>query len=195
MKKALVINAHESYPMSEGKLNAAMADKFKTYLEKQGYEVATTSMNEHHDPEKELAKHTNADLVILQTPVNWMGVPWSFKKYMDEIYSQGMGGVLSHGDGRSSEKPTENYGGGGVLNDTKYMLSVTFNAPKEAFEGGEDSSFKGKTVDDLFFPQHMTYSFFGMKALPTFAAFDVMKNPDIENDFKRLDEHMLKYIN
>jgi modulator of drug activity B len=29
-----------------------------------------------------------------------------------------------------------------------------------------------------------------MTPLPTFAAFDVMKNPDVENDFKRFDDHL-----
>jgi modulator of drug activity B len=30
---------------------------------------------------------------------------------------------------------------------------------------------------------HLNFKFFGMEPLPTFACFDVMKNPDIENDF------------
>ena len=29
-----------------------------------------------------------------------------------------------------------------------------------------------------------------MKPLPTFACYDVMKNANIENDFKRLDKHL-----
>ena len=32
--------------------------------------------------------------------------------------------------------------------------------------------------------------FFGMTPLPSFGAFDVMKNPDIENDLKRFDTHL-----
>ena len=37
---------------------------------------------------------------------------------------------------------------------------------------------------------NMNFRFFGMKPLPTFACYDVMKNPNIENDFKRLDKHL-----
>ena len=36
----------------------------------------------------------------------------------------------------------------------------------------------------------MNFRFFGMKPLPTFACFDVMKNAEIEKDLVRLDEHL-----
>ena len=36
----------------------------------------------------------------------------------------------------------------------------------------------------------MNFRFFGMKALPTFACYDVMKNANIENDFQRLEKHL-----
>jgi len=40
---------------------------------------------------------------------------------------------------------------------------------------------------------HLNFKFFDMEPLPTFVCFDVMKNPDIENDFIRfespLDRH------
>lgn len=38
----------------------------------------------------------------------------------------------------------------------------------------------------------MNFRFFGMEALETFVCFDVMKNADIENDFKRLGDHINK---
>lgn len=50
--------------------------------------------------------------------------------------------------------------------------------------------FQGKSVDDLFFPMHMNFRFFGMTVLETFACYDVMKNPQIENDFERYKVHL-----
>lgn len=103
-----------------------------------------------------------ADVVILQTPVNWMGVTWSMKKYMDEVYTAGMGGQLCSGDGR--HRGTDNqYGTGGTLQGKKYLLSVTFNAPQDAFNDESQYLFQGKSVDDLFFPVHMNFRFFGME--------------------------------
>ena len=165
MKKALIINAHQEYPFAKGELNKTIADKIGTFLSGKGYEIKTTTMKDNWNVEEEVEKHVWADLVILQSPVNWMGVPWSFKKYMDEVYTAGMFGKLCDNDGRSSETPKENYGAGGLLSNTKYMMSLTFNAPKESFDNPAEYLFQGKSVDDLFFPQHMNFRFFGMQPL------------------------------
>lgn len=190
MNKALIINAHQEYTFSKGELNATLASNAKAVLEGKGYEVKTTTMKDEINVADEVDKHLWADVVIVQGPVNWMGFPWSFKKYMDEVYSAGMMGQLCDGDGRHSNAPKANYGNGGKLKDTKYMLSVTFNAPEEAFNNSEEYLFQGKSVDDLFFPQHMNFRFFGMQTLPTFACYDVMKNPQIENDLNRFKKHI-----
>ena len=188
--KALIINGHQEYPFAKGELNKTLAEKIGTFLSEKGYEIKTTSMKDEWIAEEEVEKHQWSDLVVLQTPVNWMGVTWSFKKYMDEVYTAGMFGQLCQGDGRSAEEPKKNYGAGGMLKDTKYMLSLTFNAPEEAFNNADEYLFAGKSVDDLFYPQHMNFKFFGMKALPTFVCYDVMKNADVENDFFRLEAHL-----
>lgn len=194
MKNIFIINAHHPYPFSEGKLNEALVEKATKQLEEDGFNVKTTKSAGEYDIAEELEKHTWADVIILQAPVNWMGVPWSFKKYMDEVYSNGMEGQLCNYDGRSSAEPKKNYGGGGTLGGKKYMLSLTFNAPKEAFDNKDEYLFQGKSVDDLWFPQHMNFRFFAMESLPTFACYDVMKNPEIENDFKRFEQHLESHI-
>ncbi|REL30113.1 NAD(P)H-dependent oxidoreductase [Thalassotalea euphylliae] len=193
MSNVLIINAHQYYPFSEGKLSAALVDKAATQLAEKGHEIRVISIGETVDVEQELAHHQWADIVLLQAPVNWMGVPWSFKKYMDEVYTAGMGGALCNGDGRTEDAPKSNYGTGGTLAGTKYMLSLTFNAPAESFNDELDF-FEGKSVDDLFFPMHMNFKFFGMTAMETFACFDVMKNADIENDFKRFEAHLNQHF-
>ncbi|MEM0514679.1 NAD(P)H-dependent oxidoreductase [Pseudoalteromonas sp. YIC-827] len=189
MKNVLIINAHQYYPFSEGKLNAALVDKAITQLEGKGYQTRVVTMEQEFDVEKELENHQWADFILLQTPINWMGVPWSFKKYMDEIYTAGMGGALCNGDGRHESNPKANYGRGGTLSDTKYMMSLTFNAPAESFDNTSEF-FDGKSIDDLLFPMHMNFKFFGMTPMPTFACFDVMKNADVESDFTRFENHL-----
>lgn len=190
MKNALIINAHQRYEFSEGALNAELMRRLSLQLTEKGYDVRLTSIDHDWDVQEELDCHQWADVIIVQSPVNWMGVPWKMKKYMDEVYTAGMFGALCNRDGRSSQTPKDGYGTGGVLKGKKYMLSLTFNAPKEAFDDPSQYLFQGKSVDDLWFPMHMNFRFFAMDALPTFVCHDVMKNPTIEEDFKRLRDHV-----
>ena len=190
MKKIFHINAHEEYEFSPGKLNASLSEKAKEHLSSRGYEVRTTTMKDDYNINEEIAKHQWADVVFLQSPVNWMGVPWSFKKYMDYVYSYGMDGRLCNGDGRTREDSSRQYGTGGTLEGKKYMLSLTLNAPEHSFANSDQTFFGGKTVDDLFWPMHLNFKFFGMEPLETFGSFDVMKNPTIEEDFDRFASHL-----
>lgn len=190
MNKVFLINAHEYYPFAEGKLNQALLDLAKAQLEARGYVTQVTTMKEDWDIDSEIEKHRWADVVLLQSPCNWMGVPWSFKKYMDHVYSHGMDGRLCDGDGRSRDDASKQYGSGGSLTGKKYMLSLTFNAPADAFGDEAQHFFEGKSVDDLFWPMHLNFKFFGMEPMPTFSCHDVMKNPDVDNDFARFTAHL-----
>ena len=171
-----------------------MIDLAQAKLQELGHAVRVVSTDSEWDVDTELGNHQWADSIILQTPVNWMGVPWTFKKYMDEVYTAGMAGALCNGDGRTAENPKQNYGAGGSLQGKDYMLSLTFNAPEEAFNDPAEFLFQGKSVDDLFFPMHMNFRFFAMEAKPTFACFDVMKNPDTENDLQRFVAHLEQHF-
>ena len=190
MKKVFVINAHEEYEFAKGRLNGALTQMALDHLSESGYETQTTTMKDEWEVDAEIAKHQWADAVLLQTPVNWMGVPWSFKKYMDFVYSFGMDGRLCEGDGRTRKDPTKQYGSGGTLAGKKYMLSMTFNAPSESFGDPDQTFFEGKSPDDLFWPMHLNFRFFGMTPLKTFACYDVMKNPQVEDDFVRYQSHL-----
>lgn len=190
MSKILILNGAQPYAFAPGTLNATLVERAKDRLEGLGYEVRTTTVADGYSIEREVENHQWADVVIMQFPINWMGVPWSFKKYMDEVYTAGMDGRLCAGDGRSPEAPKSNYGMGGTLTGTKYMLSVSFNAPKEAFDNASEPFFEGGSVDDLLRPMHLNARFFAMEPLPTYAAFDVMKNPEIDADFARFDAHL-----
>lgn len=194
MKNIFIINTHEPYPFSPGQLNATLVEMAQSILTKKGCEVKLTTMQDKYDPAEEVEKHLWANAVILQIPVNWMGVPWPFKRYMDIVYSAGIMGQLCDGDGRTRSDPSKQYGTGGLLHDKKYMLSLTFNAPKEAFNDPRQWFFEGKSVDDLFWPMHLNFRFLGMQPLETFVCYDVMKNPDIESDFSRFEKHLDKYF-
>jgi len=194
MKNAFLINAHQEYPFSPGKLNASLLSHIEKELSSKGFEIKSTDMKMEYNIEEEIQKHLWSDVIILQSPVNWMGVPWSFKKYLDEVYTAGMRGQLCKGDGRSSKSPKQGYGTGGSLTGKKYMMSLTFNAPKEAFNNSEEWLFQGKSADDLFFPMHMNFRFFGLEQIETFVCYDVMKNPSIEQDFTRLSQHINTHI-
>lgn len=189
MKNVFIINGHQYYPFAEGKLNKALIDKATIMLGDADFTLRTTVTEQDYDVEKEIDNFLWADIILLQTPLNWMGVTWSFKKYLDEVLTAGMMGKLSNGDGRSSEAPKKNYGLGGLLQG-KYMISVTANAPKEAFNNPEEKFFDGLSEDDLLRPMHLNFKWFGLEPLKTFFAYDVMKNPDIEGDFVRFEKHI-----
>lgn len=108
MKNIFLINGHQKFPFSEGKLNASLVEKAETYFKSKGYEIRVTTMEDDYDVNEEIEKFKWADLVFFQTPLNWMGITWSFKKYIDEVFSTGMMGEMSNGDGRTRAEPKKN---------------------------------------------------------------------------------------
>jgi len=184
-----IVHGHQPYPFAKGRLNQTLTDRARDFFEKRGDEVTVVHTAKGWDVDNEIRAHQQADTVILQFPANWMGVPWSLKKYMDEVYTAGMDGRLCAGDGRHGPGEDAKYGLGGAL-DGNYMLSVTFNAPEDAFANANAPFFEGKSVDDLLWPMHLNMRFFGMRPLPTYSAHDVMKNPNVEQDLVRFDTHL-----
>ncbi|MCX5572059.1 NAD(P)H-dependent oxidoreductase [Kaistia nematophila] len=189
MPSVFIINGHGPSFGSPGALNAAFADRASGFFVGEGYEVQTTTIASGYDVREEILKFQKADVVFLQMPINWMGAPWAFKKYVDEVWMAGMMGPLSSGDGRTSAAPKKNYGLGGKLTG-RYMISLTGNAPKESFNDPAESFFAGMSEDDLLRPMHLNFKWIGLQQLPSFMAYDVMKNPEIESDFQRFDAHL-----
>lgn len=194
MSNIFILNGTQPYAFAPGKLNASFVERATRLLTDMGHTVRMTASAAGFDANTEVENHQWADTVIMQFPVNWMGTPWSFKKYMDEVYTAGMDGRLCNGDGRTVDAPKKNYGMGGTLAGTRYMLSCTLNAPSEAFDDPSEPFFSGISLDDLLAPVHLNAKFFGMTPLPTFAAHDVMKNPDLEQDFARFDAHLTNHF-
>ncbi|MES2025782.1 MAG: NAD(P)H-dependent oxidoreductase [Pseudomonadota bacterium] len=196
MKNVLIINAHQFYEgISTGSLNETMTEVIQNEMEKQGYQVRHTEIEQGYDLDTEVQKHVWADLIILQSPVYWFGMPWIYKKYVDEVFTAGMflKSFLT-GDGRTRDDPSKQYGTGGKMQGKKYMLSLTWNAPQEAFGNKEQVLFAGKTVDDVFISNTANYKFCGAEILPSFSSHDVMKAPNIDNDIRRLREHLATVV-
>lgn len=73
----------------------------------------------------------------------------------------------------------------------KYMLSLTWNAPMEAFTE-KDQFFHGVGVDGVYLPFHKANQFLGMEPLPTFIANDVIKMPDVPRYTEEYRKHLVE---
>jgi modulator of drug activity B len=186
MKNILILDCGCTNFGRGGSLNHAFSQYAADTLTGLGHQVKITQVESPWVPELEAEKIRWADVIIVQTPGWWMGAPWQLKKYEDQVFIQkGVCGT----DGRHMDNPTKNYGRGGILTDKKYMISSTWNAPKEAFSDPAEF-FEGRGIDGVFFPLHKAFQFLGMKPLPSFMANDVVKNPQIEADKARWIAHL-----
>jgi len=191
-KKVLIINAHQVHKgISEGRLNKTMAALISEEMANKGFSVQTTYIEKGYDIEAEVDKHLNSDVIITQSPVFWFGTPWIYKKYIDEVFTEGLikQSFLS-GDGRSKDDPTKQYGSGGKLLGKQYMLSLTMNSPEEAFNDPGQRLHRGHSLDDLFANNTANYRFCGAEVLPVFACYDVVSNPQVSSDIIRLKQHL-----
>ena len=194
MKKVLIINTHQFYEgMSTGTLNNSVVEIMKETMTSLGHEVQLTHVEKGYDINEEVNKHLWADLIITQSPVYWFGSPWIYKKYVDEVFTEGLKqGTFLVDDGRTRSDPSKQYGTGGKLFGKKYMLSLTWNAPREAFNSSEQKLFGGRSVDDVFIHNTSNYKFCGVEILPTFSFFDVFKDPQISNDIESLKQQFTR---
>lgn len=193
--KTLLINTHLNYPgWSEGKLNLTFMNIARDFFLSRGDEVDSTFVEQGYEPDQEVAKHLAADLVILQTPVNWFSAPWIYKKYVDEVFNAGLATKsLLTDDGRTRDDPSRQYGSGGKMQGKKFMVSATWNAPRETFANPQSVLYGGKGTEDLFLPITSNYKFVGYDILPDFGVFDIYKNPNVPKAIEEYEQHLRKY--
>jgi modulator of drug activity B len=193
MKNIFVINGGQVFGHSGGKFNKTLLDTTIAYFsDKDGFEVRSTDVNHVYDPKQEVENYKWADVIIYHTPVWWFQLPHGFKKYIDVVFTEGHQNGIYHSDGRSSANPAINYGTGGMLQGKKYLLTSSWNAPKEAFTlPGE--FFNERTVDEgALFGFHRMNAFTGMQPLESIHFHDVEKNADIPTDLQRYTNHLDK---
>lgn len=192
MNKVLLVNTHLTYPnWTEGKLNQSFYDVAKNYFSENGFEVLETKVEEGYSPKEEVNKHLQADIVILQMPVNWFGAPWIYKKYVDEVFNEGLSNqTFLTGDGRSKDDPMKQYGSGGLLKEKKFMICATWNAPKEAFNNPFNPVFQGKTTADLFLNISSNYKFCDFEIIPDYNCFDIFRSQHIATDIENYKTYL-----
>ncbi len=192
----LLINAHQKYDgFAEGKLNKTIFKVIKDELENSVNQIKITNIEAGYDIAEEIKKHIWADIIVIQSPVYWFGAPWIYKKYIDEVFTTALvQSDLIVDDGRTRKDPTKQYGTGGKMQGKKIMLSLTWNAPENAFEDEKQKLFEGKTVDDVFLSHTSVYKFCGAEVLPSFSFYDVVKNIELKNGIEKLKLHLKKHL-
>ena len=188
MKNILLINGAKTFAHSNGQLNDTLTELAQEVLLDLGHQVQVTRADSEYDAKSEVEKFLWADTVIYQMPGWWMGAPWTVKKYIDDVFTEGHGSLYAN-DGRSRSDASKKYGSGGLIRDKNYMLSLTWNAPMDAFNDAEQF-FHGVGVDGVYLPFHKANQFLGMQTLPTFIVNDVIKAPEVEAYMAQYRDHL-----
>lgn len=190
MKKIFIINGGQKFAQSGGRFNETLAGITLDFFQnKEGFEVKTTNINESYSPKEEAKKFVWADVIIYHMPIWWFQVPFGVKEYIDHVF---IPGEIYTGDGRSSVNPAVNYGTGGLLKGKKYMVTTSWNAPREAFTlPGE--FFQQKSVDEgILFGFHRMNAFIGLEPLESIHFHDIVKNGNVERDMTTYRTHLDK---
>lgn len=190
MKKIFIINAAQHFGHSGGRFNNTLASETVEFFRNRGAEVQLTNIADGYNLQEEVDKYVWADLVVYHTPIWWFQVPFGFKRYIDEVFTQGHQRGIYRSDGRKADNPQINYGTGGTLHGRKYMLTTSWNAPETAFTLPNEF-FKQHSVDDgPLFGFHRMNAFTGMEPLKSFHFHDVEKNAQIDRDMARYRSHL-----
>jgi len=187
--KAFIINGHIKWPqIAEGTLNNTIFEKTKELFLAKGYEIAETIVDQGYEIPQEIEKWVNADRILFHFPINWFGMPAKTKDYIDKVLMSGYGKIYV-GDGRNKGG---NYGTGGLL-QSKGMVVNTWNAPQETFKQ-QGQLLENFSMEEFTRPFTATLEFVGIQTLPTFAFYDVFKNPNIENELANYQTHLSNYF-
>jgi modulator of drug activity B len=191
MKKIFIINGGQKFGHSGGRFNQTIAkETLEFFQNEEGFEVKSTDINDKYTPAEEVDKFVWADVIIYHTPIWWFQLPHGFKEYIDVVFTEGHANGIYKSDGRSSINPAINYGTGGMMHGKKYMVTTSWNAPKEAFTlPGE--FFKETSVDNgPLFGFHRMNAFTGMQPLESMHFHDVMKGANVESDLEVYRNHL-----
>ncbi|MDX8553847.1 NAD(P)H-dependent oxidoreductase [Tenacibaculum sp. 1B UA] len=180
MKNIFIINGSHPFAHSGGRFNETLFNNTISYFDTlEEFEVKFTQVGENYNVKEEVEKFKWADIVIYHTPIWWFQIPFGFKKYIDEVFTEGHQNGIYSSDGRSRRNPNINYGTGGLMHGKKYILTTSWNAPKTAFTL-ENEFFNQKSVDEgVMFGFHRMNAFTGMELLATHHFHDMEKNADV----------------
>lgn len=193
MTKIFIINGGQKFGHSGGRFNETISkETLEFFKNNSNFEVKITDINNNYNPLEEVNKFVWADVIIYHTPIWWFQLPHGFKKYIDEVFTEGHAKRIYHSDGRSSKNPAINYGTGGMLHGRKYLVTTSWNAPKEAFTLPREF-FNEKSVDDgPLFGFHRMNAFTGMTQMESMHFHDIEKNADVPRDLELYKTHLTK---
>lgn len=100
MSNILIINGAKKFAHSNGQLNDTLTEVAESYLRDAGHDVKSVRAESEYDVKAEVQNFLWADVVIWQMPGWWMGAPWTVKKYMDDVFTEGHGSLYAS-DGRT----------------------------------------------------------------------------------------------
>merc|ERR1711991_223276 len=108
----------------------------------------------------------------------------------------GNGTVTYVNDGRSSSDESKKYGSGGLMQDKKYMLSLTYNCPTSEFDN-KDGFFEGLSVDQANFAVRKIFQFCGAQKTDTYSVHDIFKGDldlakELEKFTQTIEENFIK---
>ncbi len=194
MKKLFIINGGQKFAHSGGMLNKTIVQWDEAFFAAEnGFEIQVTDLSNTYDVDAEIDKFLSADTVIYHFPMWWMYIPFPLKEYLDKVLTEGHRKGMYYSDGRKADNPGRNYGTGGLMQNTNYMVTTTWNAPETAFTIPEEF-FQGRSVDDgVLFPFHRMNAFCGMKPLESFHFHDVEKNMNDER-LQNLKSQYLEHL-
>lgn len=180
MKNIFIINGSHPFAHSGGRFNETLFNTTISYFDtREEFDVKFTQVGDNYDVKEEVEKFKWADIVIYHTPIWWFQIPFGFKKYIDEVFTEGHQNGIYTSDGRSRKNPDINYGTGGLMHGKKYILTTSWNAPKTAFTL-ENEFFNQRSVDEgVMFGFHRMNAFTGMELLATHHFHDMEKNADV----------------
>ncbi|WP_072052643.1 NAD(P)H-dependent oxidoreductase, partial [Elizabethkingia anophelis] len=174
---------------SGGAFNKSITGWTKEVLEKEGFKVRISNVNDEFDAVQEAENFKWADVVVYHFPVWWFQVPNRLKFYIDEVFTAGHKNGIYESDGRSRTNPKINYGTGGLMHGKKYFVTSSWNAPDTAFTM-EGEFFQQKSVDEgVLFGFHRMNAFTGMTHLGSFHFHDMEKNATAE----RVNQYETEY--
>ncbi len=193
MKNVLIINGHQKYDqIAEGNLTKMYINTASEFFKKNNFNVKHSVVESDYDVKEEVEKFVWADYILLQHPVYWMGVPWLTKKYIDEVFSAGDHNGIYINDGRSRSDATKRYGSGGLMQGTKYMISLTYNCPASEFSA-KDGFFDGLSLDEANIATHKTFQFCGAEPLETYSVHDIFKGDlDMNSELEKFRKVLAK---
>ena len=119
MSNILIINGAKKFAHSNGQLNDTLTEVAESYLRDAGHDVKSVRAESEYDVKAEVQNFLWADVVIWQMPGWWMGAPWTVKKYMDDVFTEGHGSLYAS-DGRTRSDASKKYGSGGLVQGKKY---------------------------------------------------------------------------